>query len=849
MPPFSPTLARKLEFLLDLNNDAVLVLDEKGVIVAANEVAGRIFGCPREDLVSVVFRELRTPAGIKPLPYETRPDSLIYEAWFHRRRGARFLADVSVSTIAENGERFYVSVLRDISPREESQRQQQLAAAVFENSLQGIMITDAENRILAVNPAFECITGHGAGEAVGRAPSFLKSGVQDASFYTAMWHAITHEGRWQGEIWNRRKNGEVYPEWLSISVVRDEAGEITHHIAVFSDISARKQAEQRLQRLTDLYSALSEINQLIARHPDRDTLFSEACRMAVDYGHLKLAWIGMLDEKTRQVAPAAVYGEGGEHVERLRVPHDPDRPGGHAVVSTAIRTGEFVVSNDYLGDPTTRYWHEFVRSLGLRSVAAFPIRRAGAVIGALVVYATEKDFFDADLTLLLRRMTDDISFALDSLDQEERRRAAEARIAYLARHDTLTGLHRRNALEEALAREHAEARRHGRTYSMALIDIDHFKVINDSYGHAVGDEVLMQVAHVLKETFRVMDWIGRWGGEEFLCLLPETDSDLALHGMERLRKRIAATPFSIQSRSLRVTASVGVASFPSDGQTVADLLVQVDAALYRAKQQGGDCVMCAERTPGIFLVGGQIEEALSEGRILPAYQPIVSLTDGKVVADEALARLSVPGGEVLEAGRFIEAAAHLHQLHRIDQVVIQQALARCAARLRAGDPPRLHFVNVSAGLLLHSSLVMNLLEQAQCYCQDLQMPQNCAKPIVVEITERAMLNDRPAVRRRLQPLLDFGFRIALDDFGSGYSSFLYLAEFPVSFLKIEQHLVNRAAQDPRTAAMVRSIASLARDLGLTTIAEGIEDASTAKTLCNLGVDWGQGYYFGKPRLE
>ena len=112
-----------------------------------------------------------------------------------------------------------------------------------------------------------------------------------------------------------------------------------------------------------------------------------------------------------------------------------------------------------------------------------------------------------------------------------------------------------------------------------------------------------------------------------------------------------------------------------------------------------------------------------------------------------------------------------------------------------------------------------------------------------------MLNDRPAVRRYLQPLLDFGFRIALDDFGSGYSSFLYLAEFPVSFLKIEQHLVNRVTQDPRTAAMIRSIASLARDLGLTTIAEGIEDASTAKTLCDLGVDWGQGYYFGKPRLE
>ncbi|MHB8415659.1 MAG: bifunctional diguanylate cyclase/phosphodiesterase [Acidiferrobacteraceae bacterium] len=850
MPPFNPRLAQKLEFLLNLSNDAILVLDEQGRIVVANDVAGRIFGCSRNDLNGVVFRSLRTPESIKPLPYETRPENLIYEAWFRRRADAQFLADVSLSTIIEDGEKFYVSVLRDITPREESLRQQQLASAVFDNSTQGIAITDAKNRILAVNPAFERLTGYSASELIGRTPNILKSGLQDRTFYAAMWYSITIDGRWEGEIWNRHKSGEMLPEWLTISVVRDGAGKIAHYIAICSDISERKQAERKLQRLADLYSALSEIDQLIAHRLDQDSLFSEICRIAVDYGHLKLAWIGFLDEKTRQVVPTAVHGEGKEHVEKLRVPIDSDVPGGRAVVSMAFRSGSCIVSNDYLGDPSMDYWRGFIKLLGLQAVAAFPIRRAGTVVGILTVYSEDKDFFEEDLTLLLQRMADDISFALDSLDQEERRRMTEARISYLASHDTLTCLHRRNALEEVLAREHAEAERHGRSYGLALIDLDHFKVINDSYGHAVGDQVLVAVARVLKETFREMDWVGRWGGEEFLCLLPETDSALALQTMQRLRERIAGTLFPTEEgRSLRVTASIGVVSFPADGQTVADLLVQVDTALYRAKQEGGDRVARVENAPSIFLVGGQIEEALREHRIIPAYQPIVSLSSGDVVADEALARLVVPGRETLEAGCFVESAAHLHQLHRIDQTVIQQAMTRCVTRLRAGAPPRLHFVNASAAFLSHPQLITNLLEDARCHCTELEMPERCVKPIVVEITERAMLSDRQVVLRSLQPLLDFGLRIALDDFGSGYSSFLYLAEFPVSFLKIEQHLVNRVCQDRRIAAMVRSIASLARDLGLTTIAEGIEDAATAEMLGNLGVDWGQGYYFGWPQIE
>ncbi|MHB1952074.1 MAG: putative bifunctional diguanylate cyclase/phosphodiesterase, partial [Acidiferrobacteraceae bacterium] len=457
--------------------------------------------------------------------------------------------------------------------------------------------------------------------------------------------------------------------------------------------------------------------------------------------------------------------------------------------------------------------------------------------------------FDEDLTLLLGRMTDDISFALDMLDQEERRQQAEARIAYLARHDTLTGLYRRNALEEALAGELANAMRNRRTFSIGLIDLDHFKIINDSYGHQVGDQVLVGLSGVLTQMLRKTDWVGRWGGEEFLCILPDTDSEGAAELLDRVCSAISRTSFQADNRSLTLKASIGIATFPADGESIADLLPRADAALYRAKREGGDRVVRAEQAPSIFLVGGQIEEALKAGRIVPAYQPIVSLQTGAIVADEALARLRLENGEILDAGRFIEAAAHLHQIQRIDQVIIHKAMTRCERRIRDGHEPRIHFVNASAAFLSHPQMLANLLQPAGAGASAHSGALGGIRPIAIEITEREMLNDLPAVLRLLEPLLDFGLRIALDDFGSGYSSLLYLAEFPVSFIKIEQHLANRAPHDGRAGAIVKSIAALARELNLITIAEGIEDEATAATLRDLGIDWGQGYHFGRPEIE
>ncbi len=833
-------LQGKLAFLMAFSTDAVFVLDDRGIIRTTNPEAGRILACDTATLVGASLRAWRTDTPIRPHPDSTRPDSLCYSAFFRRRGGDTFLADVSIASVVEESERTYVAILRDMSWHTEAAYTQSLAAAVFDNSMQSIMVTNAANRIVAVNAAFERLTGYSVSEVIGRSPNLLQSGRHDKAFYADLWHAVLTTGHWQGEIWDRRKNGEIFPEWLTISVVRDDSGAITHHVGICHDITERKESEERLRHMTDFYSALCQVDHLVACRTDPQALFEGICRTAVEYGHLQRACIAVIEPHAATARMVAAFSHAKEDMVL------PPEETVLMLSQNAIRAGEIIVRQEGGG---TVGGH--VRPLGASaslSAGALPFKRGDRVYGALCVFSDEAAFFDNDLLHLLRRIAEDISFALDGFDQDTLRQAAESRAHYLAQHDILTGLYRRNMIEEAMGRQHAQGSQANTVYSLGLVDLDHFKIINDTYGHAVGDEVLIHTATILRGAMRHGDIVGRWGGEEFLCLLPDTKPDSALYGMERIREQIGHTAIFAGDQEIHVTASIGVASFPVDGQTIVELMTMADAALYQAKQEGGDRVCRAGSSPNIFLIGGQIEEALSHDRVVAAAQPIVSLKDGVVVADESLARLILPNGTVLDATQFIEAAAHLGQLQRIDQAIIAQAMRRCVERVKAHHAPILHFVNASAGLLAQAQTLAALLQGAREQGRDTGLTRDCGTPFVIEITERAMLRDRKAVRRHLEPLLEYGFRVALDDFGSGYSSFLYLADFPVSFLKIEKELVARVTYEKRMAAIIRDIAHLGHDLGITTIAEGIEGADTADALLALDIDWGQGFHFGSPTL-
>jgi diguanylate cyclase (GGDEF)-like protein/PAS domain S-box-containing protein len=416
--------------------------------------------------------------------------------------------------------------------------------------------------------------------------------------------------------------------------------------------------------------------------------------------------------------------------------------------------------------------------------------------------------------------------------------------------DELTGLPNRRAAELRFDEEIARAKRDGIGFSIATCDLDRFKLINDHYGHGVGDEVLRQVSHIMRLALREGDWLARWGGEEFILFLHHSDRADAVAAAERVRLAIKAHPLDTSQGSMEVTASFGVGVCQAGDENISQALSESDSCLYEAKRKGRDCVIASESGgTGTLWRAGMLQRALKEERIVAAYQIMVDLTTRRPVADEALARMLQTDGPVLGAGEFIEAAEGINLIHEVDRAITSHAMTRCAVNLTAGhDPGFAHFINLSPQFLARKDYVEELLDGAKQFCSACNIDFPGYKPVVFEITERQLMSDFERIRRELQPLLDFGFRLALDDFGSGYSSFLYLAELPVSFLKIEGWMVRNMTSNDRVRAMVESMIVLSKKLNITTIAECIEDRETADMLRDMGVDWGQGYYFGRPEI-
>ena len=422
-------------------------------------------------------------------------------------------------------------------------------------------------------------------------------------------------------------------------------------------------------------------------------------------------------------------------------------------------------------------------------------------------------------------------------------------LLYQVSYDPLTRLPNRDALQQTLKQIHSRYERQNGTYSILLLDLDRFKLVNDTHGHAAGDTLLKKLAAEMTASLRPYDNLGRWGGEEFLCVLPNTDLQSALDSAERFRELISQHYVQIENQQVRTTVSIGVASFPQDGDDVSEILRIADAMLYEAKRGGRNRVASSRNQEGnILSIARQLEEAIAADNIVPMFQPILDLQTGEIVGQEALARIRTEQGTYLEASNFIEAALHLQMTHKIDHTISKQTIMHCSGRVLQGLPPMPHFVNVSADLLRHPNLVEDIFATALRQCQACGDRIGKQKPLVIEITEQQLLSDVNEAKRILQPFLDFGLQLAVDDFGSGYSSLRYLADLPITFLKIEGSLVKRVTYDKKVRAIIKGIQNIADDLDLTTIAEYVEDQDTLDALRELGVNWGQGFFFGRPAL-
>lgn len=573
-------------------------------------------------------------------------------------------------------------------------------------------------------------------------------------------------------------------------------------------------------------------------HTPEDILRAACDALVAASDHICLAWMYLGNPDSEVIRPSYSVGRASEYTRDLTLDLSPAAMKGPGRRSLATNEPVLVKVDS---DSTFGIWREDALQYGFREGLTLPIGNPNHPFrGLIVIFVDTQDYFEK---IGIDSFVAFAELATVALDQTQLEMSLEA----MATMDPLTNLLNRRAFQEVINREYASSRRFGKPFSMLLLDLDRFKMLNDNYGHAIGDKVLLGISGVAKATLRTSDWLSRWGGEEFLALLPETDESGALQIAERLREAIEDFSISLNNQKISTSASIGIASYPRDGDTPDFLVKAADAALYEAKKSGRNRVVEAKEKREIYSIAAKLNSAIEHHRLLPAYQPIVDLKTGELVAEEALARLVDESGNTIAAADFISAAMELQLTHLVDYQIIKQTMSHCATNLAGGGKNIAHFVNISADLLLHQDLIHSLFAEAQAACMSCGVDMGPTKPLVLEITERQLLGDADAVKAKLAPFINFGMRLAIDDFGSGYSSFQYLVDLPVSFLKIEGDLI-RQVKDTRVRKIIKRISDIAKDLELITVAEFVEDTDTADILRELEIDWAQGYLFGRPAL-
>jgi diguanylate cyclase (GGDEF)-like protein len=605
----------------------------------------------------------------------------------------------------------------------------------------------------------------------------------------------------------------------------------------------RNEAVERIQRISRLYSALSQCNQAIVRSHTEAELFERICRDVVNYGGMAMAWIGMIDKQHGRIDVAASHGGGTEYLDQLDVSLDPNTPQGRGPIGLAYHNGDPYWCQDYQHAPETAYWHAHGKRYGWAASAAIPLRRNGEIVGFFSPYASEVNAFDPDVRELLLEMTLDIEFALKNFDREAVRQQSDQRVQYLARYDVLTGLPNRSQLHER-ARHLLEQARNSRT-SMALmmLDLDHFKDINDSLGHTVGDALLSELALRLTSCIREGDMVARLGGDEFIFVLRNVGSSEASDVARKLLD-MTGQSYNVGVHDLKVSGSIGIAMYPDDGMDVETLLQRADAAMYQVKRAGRHdfrffTAAMQQRAARHLQVVNALRYALERDQLHVVYQPQVSLKTGRICGAEALLRWSTPELGSVSPTEFIPAAEESGLIVAIGDWVLRQAVRQARAWLDAGFPPMVMAVNLSAIQFRTADLPSHV---AQVLYEEGLPPEY----LELELTEGVAVQDPQGAIATMNQLHDRGIRMSIDDFGTGFSSLSHLKKFKVYKLKIDQSFVRDISTDSEDKAIVSAIINMARSLGLTTIAEGVETMEQLEFLRQQDCDEMQGYHFSKP---
>lgn len=603
------------------------------------------------------------------------------------------------------------------------------------------------------------------------------------------------------------------------------------------DITEQKHAEAKIGSLNRMHAVLSGINSLIVRVNDRDELFRESCRLAIEHGHFKTALIGLVDPSAKKMQLAALAGLKPDFLAPFDegFPLKDDSPLRNTLIARVAREKQPIVSNDMRSDPATSFTKESVE-LGICSIAVLPLVVSDRVIGVVALFAGEPGYFDDGEMRLLMELAGDISFALDHIDKAER-------LDYLAYYDALTGLANRRLFLERLDERLLAARKAEGRLSVTVLDIERLQSVNDAFGRQAGDQLLKEVAGRLTSLRGDATRLARIGSETFAVVSANVQNESEVARMtEHKLQACFDPPFRIGAQELRIPAKAGIAMYLSDGDDAESLLRCAESALKRAKSHDDRYLFfepkMTERIAERLALEDELRQAVEKQEFVLFYQPKVDLTDRRIVGVEALIRWRSPARGLVPPLHFIPL---LEETGLILQVGTW-ALERAALDYRRWTEQNLQAPRVAVNVSSVQLRQKNFVEVVEA-----SIGIGVDQPgIDLEVTESLVIEDIAGSVEKLKALRTLGLGIALDDFGTGYSSLAYLARLPIEALKIDRSFIILMHKDADTMTLVKTIISMAHSLRLKVIAEGVETEEQAATLLHLNCDQMQGYLISRP---
>jgi diguanylate cyclase (GGDEF)-like protein/PAS domain S-box-containing protein len=808
-----------------------------GKFMRVNRRLCEILGYSEQELVGRSVKEISHPEDRDATDAQRarlrrgEVESVRFEERYLRKDGSVVWVNLTVALARDAlGEpQHEISVLEDITERKEREAALQRFRTALDASADMVFLFRLrDGSLLDFNQSACTLLGYSREELMALRATDIRTDVTPEALRSEIAELIEAPGRVNTVFTEyRRKDGSTFPVESRRNILVTPQGRVL--VVNSSDLSERRSAEKRRAAQARYQKKIARLGQTALTKRDAAGLIEQAVQSVLEgLGGGAVAYVERgAGEREVVLRRAAGLGEPATEAGVAECPAD-------SRLGRVLETSEPVLANAPWADGAPLPF-EWARRYFSAAIVAVPGDRAAR--GALCALSEQSGAFGPEESRFLGAAASMVSAALHRLD-------SEARLAYLAQFDALTGLPNRALLSDRFSQMIVLARRRGVTIGVLFIDLDDFKLVNDTQGHAAGDDLLKETARRLQTAVRQGDTVARISGDEFAVILGDLarPDDAALVAQKIIDQ--LAEPVAIRGQELFVTASIGIATFPADGDNAEALLGAADAAMYRAKQAGRNAFQFFTadinlRTRARAQLGLELRRALERREFRLAYQPKIDLSSGKPCGAEALLRWAHPERGTVAPVEFIPALEESGLIVPVGEWVLERACQDLKSWQLAGLPAIPVAVNLSARQFRQQDLDARIRAIVDAAGVDPSL-------IELEITESQLMHDPEHATRVLRALGTAGLRIAIDDFGTGYSSLAYLTRFPLASLKIDRSFVAQVMNDRADATIVRTIIDMAHTLGFTVIAEGVESDPQAAFLRSLGCEQAQGFLFARP---